>query len=390
MQVIIYRGTHQIGGMATEIRTESSRILIDMGDELSQEDNYVPQPLSIPGVTDLEGNCDAIFITHYHGDHVGQLVNVRDNIPIYMGCLAKDIMLSTAGNNVELIKRIEKAHTFVPGVKIQIGDIAVTPYSIDHSACDSYMFLIEAEHKCILHTGDFRFHGFRGKGVLKILDSIIGKIDVLITEGTTLSRTKQEMITERELQLKVKEYMDQYKYVFVLCASTNLERICALSKAVPYGKYFVCDEYQKRLLDLVEKHWGKYSELFRNIKVTTFVDHLLRGLQDKGFLMVIRDNCYFRKIMENFDCKQSIILYSMWDGYRTKPGSSIPELLETFHNWQPLHTSGHASAKDILTVIDKIKPEMIIPIHTDKPELLQKICSDQNIKIMEDGESIII
>ena len=116
MQIIIHRGTHQIGGIATEIKTESSRILIDMGDELSQEDNYVPQQLSIPGITDSEGICDAVFIAHYHSDHVGQLVNVREDIPIYMGCLAKDIMLATAGNNVGIIKRIEKAHTFLPGV----------------------------------------------------------------------------------------------------------------------------------------------------------------------------------------------------------------------------------------------------------------------------------
>ena len=198
------------------------------------------------------------------------------------------------------------------------------------------------------------------------------------------------MMTEQELQLKVREYMEQYKYVFVLCSSTNLERICALSKTVPYGKYFVCDEYQKKLLDLVEKHWGKYSELFRNIKITTYGDNLLAGLKERGFLMVVRDNLYFRKIMQHFDGKQSIILYSMWDGYRTKPGSSIPELLETFHNWQPLHTSGHASCKDILTVIEKTKPETIVPIHTEKPEILREICSCQNIKSVKDGERIYL
>jgi hypothetical protein len=32
MQIIIHRGTHQIGGIATEIRTVSTRILIDMGE----------------------------------------------------------------------------------------------------------------------------------------------------------------------------------------------------------------------------------------------------------------------------------------------------------------------------------------------------------------------
>lgn len=388
MQIIIHRGTHQIGGVATEIKTENTRILIDMGDELSMEEKCVSHPLSISGITDSEGTCDAILFTHYHGDHVGQLVNARENIPIYVGSLARDIMLATAGSNVSLRRKIEKANTFTPGVKIHIGDIAVTPFLIDHSACDSYMFLIEADDKQMLHTGDFRFHGFRGKGVRKLLDKSIGKIDVLIMEGTALSRADQEVVTERELQQRIKEYMKQHKYVFVLCASTNLERICALSKAVPYGKYFVCDTYQDQLLEIIEKHWGKYSELFRNIKRTIYGENLLEELRKRGFLMVVRDNSSFRKIMQHFDRRESIILYSMWDGYRTKPGSSIPEFLEIFGNWKSLHTSGHAGCKDLLYVIEKTKPDMIVPIHTIKPELLQNICPDQKVKAVNDGEEI--
>ena len=85
MQIIIHRGTHQIGGVATEIRTSTTRILIDIGEELGNEDNFIPAPLSIPGVTDANGNCDALLFTHYHGDHIGQLKNVRKDIPIYLG-----------------------------------------------------------------------------------------------------------------------------------------------------------------------------------------------------------------------------------------------------------------------------------------------------------------
>ncbi|MFX5245214.1 hypothetical protein ABTD35_20685, partial [Acinetobacter baumannii] len=82
------------------------------------------------------------------------------------------------------------------------------------------------------------------------MDKLVRKVDALVTEGTTLSRPDTEPMTEYDLQKKVKEYIKQYKYVFVLCASTNLERICALSKAVPKGKYFICDRYQYDLLDL--------------------------------------------------------------------------------------------------------------------------------------------
>lgn len=387
MQIIIHRGTHQIGGVATEIRTAATRILIDMGDELSLEENSTSAPLSIPGVTDANGNCAAVLFTHNHGDHVGQLRNIRDGIPLYMGGFAKDVLRATLPEADAAMKiRMEQAKTFVPGERFQIGDMLITPFSVDHSACDSYMFLIEADGKKVLHTGDFRIHGFRGKGLPKILDKLIGKVDVLIIEGTTLSRTDTQPLTERELQQKVKAYMEQYKYVFVLCASTNLERICALSKAVPRGKYFICDKYQNRLLDLMQQHWGDFSPLYRNIKKTTYGENLLSEFRKKGFLMAVRDNRRFRAIIRKFNPDQSIILYSMWNGYRTKSGSSIPDFLNLAGRWKPLHTSGHAAQKDIQMVIKKVNPDLIIPIHTDHPDMLQAICPNRNIVILNDGE----
>lgn len=391
MQIIIHRGTHQIGGIATEIRKAAARILIDMGDELGMEDSFIPSPLSIPGVTDVNGECDAVLFTHNHGDHVGQLKNIRNEIPLYMGALAKAVLLITTPNSDTALKaRIEQAKTFLPGERFQIGNMFITPFSVDHSACDSYMFLIEAEGKRILHTGDFRLHGFRGKAIPKILDKLVGKVDVLITEGTTLSRPDTQTMTERELQQKVEAYLDQYKYVFVLCASTNLERICALSKAVPWGKYFICDEHQGRLLDLMQRHWGGYSSLYRNIKKTVYGENLLPKFRETGFLMMVRDNRKFRKIIRSFDPEQSIILYSMWDGYRTRPSSTIPEFLGLTGRWESLHTSGHASAKDIKMVIEKSNPDAIIPIHTENPTLMQTLCPGKRVILLEDEEEFRI
>ena len=107
------------------------------------------------------------------------------------------------------------------------------------------MFLIEADGKRLLYTGDFRLHGVRGNVMDKILDRRIGTVDVVVTEGTTVSRSEHEVVTEWDLQKRVKAYLRQYKYVFVLCATTNLDRIFALARAVPRGKYCICDDYQK-------------------------------------------------------------------------------------------------------------------------------------------------
>ena len=157
MKLCIHRGTHQIGGIAAEISTASTRILIDMGDELSLDPNFVSAPLNIPGVTDANGRYDAVLFTHYHGDHTGQMLRIRPEIPLYAGALAKDIMrLSSAHSwkkDEALCKRIETIRTFSAGVPFLIGDIQITPFSIDHSAADSYLFLIEADGKRVLYTG---------------------------------------------------------------------------------------------------------------------------------------------------------------------------------------------------------------------------------------------
>lgn len=392
MKLCIHRGTHQIGGIAAEISTASTRILIDMGDELSLDPNFVSAPLNIPGVTDGNGHCDAVLFTHYHGDHTGQMLRIRPEIPIYAGALAKDIMRLSAERggqkNEALCRRIETIQTFSPGKPFLIGDIQITPFCIDHSACDSYLFLIEADGKRLLYTGDFRLHGVRGKTMDKILDRRIGKVDAIITEGTTVSRTDGKTVTEWELQARVRNYLQQYKYVFVLCATTNLDRIFALARAVPRGKYCICDDYQKMLVETVSKHWSGISSFYEMPKLLSFKHHPPARFAELGGLMFVRANSKFGAIICQYDPAQSILLYSMWDGYRTKPGSTIPDFLALTDTWETLHTSGHASPEDLRHVIEKADPQLVIPMHTDAPQKMQALCPDRTVVLLKDEEEL--
>lgn len=394
MKLCIHRGTHQIGGIAAEISTASTRILIDMGDELSLDPNFVSAPLHIPGVTDANGRCDAVLFTHYHGDHTGQMLRIRPEIPLYAGALAKDIMrLSSAHSwkkDEALCKRIETIRTFSAGVPFLIGDIQITPFSIDHSAADSYLFLIEADGKRVLYTGDFRLHGVRGETMDKILDRRIGKVDVVVTEGTTISRSEHEVVTEWDLQKRVKAYLQQYKYVFVLCATTNLDRIFALARAVPRGKYCICDDYQKMLVETVSKHWNGISSFYEMPKLLSFKHHPPARFAELGGLMFVRANSKFEAIIRQYDPAQSILLYSMWDGYRTKPDSNIPEFLSLTGTWAELHTSGHASPDDLRHVIEKADPEIVIPMHTDAPQKMQTLCQNRTVILLKDREELLL
>ena len=82
IEIIIHRGTKQIGGCLTEIRTEEARIFIDLGSELPDiYGNTPPETLSIDGVTQAGNDCDGVFFTHYHGDHIGMISLVMPHVP---------------------------------------------------------------------------------------------------------------------------------------------------------------------------------------------------------------------------------------------------------------------------------------------------------------------
>ena len=392
MRIIIHRGTHQIGGCVTEIRTDNTRIFIDMGSELPDEDGNIPEEtLTVEGVTQGDINCDGVFFSHYHGDHIGMLSRILPGTPLYMGQAAKEVHLALQKRiNPGLVPTIEMIQPFEAGEKIVIGDISITPLMVDHSAYDSYMFLIETEGKRILHTGDFRTHGFRGKAVLPMLKKYVGQVDVVITEGTTLSRDDSLTISEHELQQQAKELLSKYKYVFVICASTNIDRVASFHEATPRGKYFFCDSFQKDIIDIARKYGEKYTQLYSFKKALTFGKNLEEKADKLGFCMMVRGNKRFLEIVKKYRESyntDSLVIYSMWEGYLKLPNNTLQPLLDGFQNVTHLHTSGHATPKAIVELCKTVEPtKAIIPIHSAAPELLGGLGLPYPIEYLSDGQ----
>ena len=390
MNVVIHRGTQQIGGCITEIKTKLARIIIDFGMELNKTAGEMNN-VSIDGVTTGNVSCDGIFFTHYHGDHMGDYPKILPGIPFYMGEATKEIYVAFQERMHHLdYKRIENAITFSVARSIEIKDIKITPFLVDHSAYDAYMFLVEAEGKKILHTGDFRTHGPRGKGVLKTIEKYIGTIDLLIIEGTTIARPNTNIETEQQLANRAKKIIKDNKYVFILCASTNIDRIVGMYHATPRGKYFMCDAYQKKILHIIETYGKKYSSLYSFNKALIYGDNLLSKMKKQGCCMLIRDNPQFKYILDQFEKESSIIIYSMWSGYLENPDNKLKALLEG-RKWIELHTSGHASQEDIKMLCNRLKPRKgILPIHTERPGAFEQMQLVSPIIRLKDGEVFIL
>lgn len=403
MQIKIYRGTHQIGGCVTEIKTANARIIIDMGEELPSVDCKVQQPFEIDGVTSGTADCNAVLITHYHGDHVGMFERVLPNIPIYMGKVAKQIYGVVHGvlkkklhkGNPEKVKTFKE---FAVGNPLHFGDIKVTPYTIDHSAFDAYSLLIEAEGKRILHTGDFRMHGARGSKMPAVFEKYCKNIDLLITEGTMLSRINEKVLTEHELGLQAEKLLNENKYVFVLCSSTNIDTIAEFYNAAIKNKkpFLVCEEdFQSEILNIVTQNTTSPFYNFDRQKIYSYGKNLHEMMRERGFLFLGRTNYVTQKAIEAFP--NSVLIYSMWSGYLDKSHPAFDEHKNNFVNGALnsgcriiyLHTSGHASVDEIKKVCQITEAKTIIPIHSEKPELLKDNVPLCNVVILQDKESFV-
>jgi ribonuclease J len=185
--------------------------------------------------------------------------------------------------------------------------------------------------------------------------------------------------------------MTQNKYTFVLCASTNIDRICAFYHANPKERLFVCDRYQKSQIEIVRgRHMGK-SEFYNLRNIFDYAPNIDALMDEKGFCMLIRQGGFFAKILERYK-NRSKIIYSMWTGYLK--GKAKNDSLVAFlrgYAFDILHTSGHANPSDLARLYETVMPKTgLIPIHGETPERFLDLLPNGNIIVLKDRESLEI
>ena len=409
MQIGILKGTNQIGGVFTEISSKKAKIIIDFGDDL----DGIKRLDNIDGLTKGNPTYDGVIITHNHQDHMGRIDDILDSIPVYMSDLSRKIyetvycFSSSKGKIKKNTINIKNKQTF------EIKDIKITTYVVDHSAYNSFMLLIESEGKKILHTGDFRNHGYKGVILEKTLKEI-GKIDLLITDGTTFSREHTKSKTEEELVYDIAKKTKDYDQVLILMSTTNIDRVTTMQKvANKTGKTVIHDIVLSNILRLVtqkipnalnSKDVGVFlpSSIYKKKDIEVYKEFILpfeKRIKETGkklhgkFIMNIRVSML--KDIEKLKLKNKVlnnccVIYSMWEEYKKEDyyKKFLDKMQELGIKVFNLHVSGHADYTAYKGIIDITKPDAVIPIHTENKEKIKDYTN--KAVILEDMEAFEI
>lgn len=415
MKIKIHRGLEQVGGCITEISTKKSRVFIDFGQNLPgcgeittpEEDREMVEKI----INQNRKPSQAVFYTHGHEDHVGLFVYIPEDLPQYMSENTKELLFlkydvlrygaklglkslqdkeiskgEEYNKALERLKEAEEKINLLDKMKvwkrtpnhtkpesIVIGDIKVTPFFNCHSIYDSHMFLIEADGKRIWHTGDYRSHGYKGKGLFPTLKTYATNIDVLITEGTMLSRN-DKCIHEREVSKKMAYVMSAFKYVFVLASATDAERLASINKAAKTvnKELYIGSLLMRKTMAFFTQKESKLSRGLFSFSPIFFSEKSRRKAIRKGMVMVVgaSQKEQVSTLLETLPTEETILIYSTWDGYYKDPkqiqlNPKYKDFRNMFTNVVDIHTSGHADRKTIMKVIETLSPTKTICIHKD-------------------------
>ncbi|UCE12594.1 MAG: hypothetical protein JSV04_10405, partial [Candidatus Heimdallarchaeota archaeon] len=130
------------------------------------------------------------------------------------------------------------------------------------------------------------------------------------------------------------------------------------------------------------------QDLFENEKLNTIFES---DFKQADYVF----HCDFWNFTDLIDIQpeQSTFLYSHGDPFDEKgmiDYNTMQEWIRHFHlDFKQYHASGHAPRRDLKRIVEEIDPRLVIPIHTEHPEMYREIV-DVPILLPTQGRTISV
>jgi len=302
---------------------------------------------------------------------------------------------------------------FEYGKKYSIGLLEVIPYEVDHSLPGATAYIIHTTESTILYTGDFRFHGYKAEATKRMVEAAAEEdIDILITEGTRVDEKTGNTETD-VLETAGKFISTVSGLVAVNFPARDLARLKTFHKiAQNTGRKLVLSFKHAYLLE-------QFSTLGDSEYPQIDDPHICFYADRKGWGLAGRDDYPQNIVEQDYDKWERKYLYKEntinYQDIRENQGQfmfycnyfQLNELVDVapkmgshyvrsvcepfsdemlfderrVQNWLDLfglgepfqiHASGHASGPEIMSMIKRIEPDIIYPIHTESTDIFTK------------------
>lgn len=437
-KITFYSGLDTIGGVVMEIIYRKSRVILEMGrtynldynlydGNVNRRNSYIKDGIWTNDILKIDGLYEqkdikdldllpaeksifrtAIFITHLHLDHMGNMGIVSNDIDVYLSKNAQIIekALEDIGDGI-----YSKRNYYLDIPKeVCIEDIYVKSFCLNPNSYQDYSFLIETPDLKIHYTGDVIVNGVYGPNIIKEAKFLREKeIDILVCEGTGFLASWLEKTTRYE-----KEIFPSYKPLKgVITEERLLERTQHLIDN--YDGLIIFNYYGREMCHA--KNWFDFAKnsartlvfepksayilnRFFNESYNVMIPDTYKDSNYPGYLkQVIKDNNIinkqevlsnpgnylvqntFENILELLDYRNTKTMYLHHSGVPL--GNYDPQFknLEMILNkanitYKHIYEGedgeffSHATANQILWYINEVNAKLLIPVHCSQRKLM--------------------
>lgn len=417
MKITIHRGSRQIGGSCVEVATETTRILVDVGAPLedgtiSREQKRINKEKATEEAKKWCEGVDAVFISHYHGDHMGLIDAVPTETPVYMSAPAIRAHILPQ----VIFSRVRERNLQPFHRTVRVGDLTIKPFHVDHSAYGAQAFLISDGKSTIFYSGDVRTHGLNPQ----LLKKLPRGVDYMLLEGTNIDREYGNALwTEEDVRDRFAEsFRDNPRDLhFVWVSALNIDRLKMLYAACEAtGRTLLVDTYTIHILRTMNKKdksvpFGDDYPMLKTFCPEYLTAHFVRqrktGIRrcvspweisldevkarPEKYVVAVRPR--MEPEIEYIGAESGVFVNSMWQEYenteRFPDNKAFIDCISRYKR-RHIHTSGHADRQGLLEIVEHVSPKHIIPIHTEAPEKFDELFANWKIEWLSDGQGFTV
>jgi ribonuclease J len=417
LRIIPIGGCEEVGRNMTIYEYGDDIIILDMGVQFPEEDmpgiDYV-----IPNTKYLVGkekNIRGVVFSHGHLDHIGAapiLLEKLGNPPI----IAMPLTIAMVKHRQEDYKKDTGAKlrtipvTSIHDV-IKLGAFTVKFFQVEHSIMDSMGTILETPAGSIMHAGDWTMER-EADGSTHIHYEHLQNVQrpsVLMLESLGAIREGRHA-THEELYKNLRDILENAPGRVILATfSSMVERVkWVIEAAQKLGKVVALEGYSMKMNIEIAKELG-YVKVEKNVlidirEIDKYPDNkvviVCTGAQGEENAALNRITSGEHKYVR-FRKKDTVIFSSS-----VIPGNerSVQRLKDNIYrqvdhvihgDLMDVHVSGHGTRRDIVDMLNQVKPDYYIPVYAnhfflkEARNLAVKNGFDEKKIIVPDNGSII-